>query len=132
MGSRQGDMLLAAAITACTGYPRVGLAVATKVLHLKRPRLVPILDRLVLEMMGVNPERSKMEEAIASAMRREGHRNIQALQRIQTQLANEGAKHTFTPALIRILDTILWSSHPAANVPGGRRTIRVDNPASTS
>ena len=49
----RGDALLSAAIAACI-HPGIGLAGATKVLHLKRPHLVPILDRLVAEMMGVN------------------------------------------------------------------------------
>ncbi len=47
-----GEALLAAAIGACI-HPGIGVAGATKLLHLKRPRLVPILDQLVAEMMGV-------------------------------------------------------------------------------
>jgi len=41
-----GDALLAGAIGACI-HPGIGLAGATKLLHLKRPRLIPIMDQLV-------------------------------------------------------------------------------------
>jgi hypothetical protein len=123
-----GDALLSQAISACI-HPGIGLASATKVLHLKRPHLVPILDRLVAEMMGVNPpdspdvaQRIAVGQRLASTIRREGRRNIYILRRIQTELASEGIERT----LIRILDAILWYSHPAAGVPGRERTIKVE------
>jgi hypothetical protein len=122
-----GDALLSQAIAACI-HPGIGLASATKVLHLKRPYLVPILDRLVAEMMGVNlpdnpsvTQRVAMGQRLALAIRWEGRRNIQVLRRIQEELAAEGIERT----LIRIFDGILWYSHPAAGVPGSKRAISV-------
>jgi hypothetical protein len=44
--------LLAAAIGACI-HPGIGLAGATKLLHLKRPRLVPILDQLAASQFSM-------------------------------------------------------------------------------
>ena len=114
-----GDALLSAALAACI-QPGIGLAGATKLLHLKRPRLVPILDRLVAEMMGVNlPGSSTVEQRVANglrlatAIRREGRRNIKVLQRIQTELAESDIDRP----LIRIFEAVLWFSHPAASVP---------------
>jgi Family of unknown function (DUF6308) len=122
-----GDALLSQAIAACI-HPGIGLASATKVLHLKRPYLVPILDRFVAEMMGVNlpdnpsvTQRVAIGQRLAAAIRREGRRNIQVLRSIREELAAEGIERT----LIRIFDGILWYSHPAAGVPGGERTISV-------
>jgi hypothetical protein len=46
-----GERLIRDALDALVGSRR-GLAVVTKLLHLKRPRLFPILDRLTVEMLG--------------------------------------------------------------------------------
>ena len=99
-----GDALLSQAIAACI-HPGIGLTSATKVLHLKRPYLVPILDRFVAEMMGVNlpdnpsvAQRVAIGQRLAAAIRREGRRNIQVLRRIQEELISEGIERT----LIRI------------------------------
>jgi hypothetical protein len=123
-----GDAILSRAIAACI-HRGIGLASATKVLHLKRPYLVPILDRFVAEMLGVNVADSpsvaqRVADAVGltSAIRREGRRNIQVLRRIQSELVNEGIQRT----LVRIFDGILWYSHPAAGVPGGVRIITVE------
>ena len=122
-----GDTLLADAIRACI-HPGIGLAGATKLLHLKRPRLIPILDQLVAEMMGVSlPATPTVDQRVAiavrlvSAIRREARRNIGALERIRTQLAAV----EITRPLIRIFDAILWFAHPAASVAGARRSIAV-------
>jgi hypothetical protein len=122
-----GDALLSAAIAACIHHG-IGLASATKVLHLKRPRLVPILDRLVAEMLGLNPPdgptmagRVATGQRLTAAVRREGRRNIGALHNIRTALANDG----FDRSLVRIFDAIIWYSHPAASVAGAARSICV-------
>lgn len=122
-----GDAALAAAIGACV-HPGIGLASATKLLHLKRPRLVPILDQLVAEMMGVTlpasptvDQRVAIAQRLVTAIRREGRRNLDVLQRIQAELAKDG----ITRPLIRIFDAILWFSHPAASVTDAKRSITV-------
>jgi hypothetical protein len=122
-----GDALVATAIDACI-RPGIGLAGATKLLHLKRPRVMPILDQLVAEMMGVTLPSSSAAEAraalarrLATAIRRESRRNVTPLHRIQADLE----KRDVMRPLIRIFDAILRSSHPAASVTGATRSIAV-------
>jgi hypothetical protein len=122
-----GDALLTAAIGACI-RPGIGLAGATKMLHLKRPRFIPILDQLVTEMMGVSPpsgpridRRVAVAGQLATAIRREARRNVEVLQRVQAELA----RAEISRPLIRIFDAILWFSHPAAGVAGAKRSITV-------
>jgi hypothetical protein len=84
------------------------------------------LDQLVAEMMGVSlpnsptvDQRVAIARRLASAIRREGRRNLQVLGGIQAQLA----KDDIDRPLIRIFDAILWFSHPAASVTGAKRSI---------
>ena len=50
--------------------PHIALARATKVLHLKRPRVFPVLDEFVVQVMGVNlPGDPDREQRIAIAQR---------------------------------------------------------------
>jgi Family of unknown function (DUF6308) len=122
---RRAEELVRAALAETIG-PRRGLAVSTKLLHLKRPRLFPILDELVAVMLGKNaaadasPER-RLETAMELVLhlRGEGKRNLEALRRIQATLSGERS-------LLRILDAVLWLSHPAAGIRGVDRVIRVD------
>ena len=123
-----GDELLSAAIAACI-RPYIALARSTKVLHLKRPLLVPLLDELVVQVMGVNlpgspsrEQRIAIAQGVAAAIRREGRRNLDVLRRIQDELA--AADHIRRP-LVRIFDAILWFSHPATAVFDVRREITV-------
>ena len=123
-----GDELIDAALTAVLGKGR-GLAVATKVLHLKRPRLFPVLDRFVAEMFGVNvpsaptPEqRQAIGHQLVQTVRREGRRNIEVLRWIQQKLHDEG---DIDRPLARIFDGLVWFSHPAASVVGATRSIEV-------
>jgi hypothetical protein len=122
-----GDELVSAALAATIG-PGRGLAVATKLLHLKRPRLFPMLDRFVAEMLGLgavdDPVSQRRVEAavrLTRAIRTEGRRNLTALYGIRDALALEGIRRP----LVRIFDAIVWSSHPAAGVSGSRRMIDV-------
>lgn len=125
-----GDTLLADAIRACV-RPGIGLAGATKMLHLKRPRVVPILDQLVAQMIGVSlpatptpDQRVAVAARIIGAIRREGRRNLAPLQATRTALLADQIDRP----LVRILDAILWFSHPAASVSGARRSITVRVP----
>lgn len=117
-----GERLVGAALLAVVGQGR-GVAVATKMLHLKRPRLFPILDRFVVEMLGGRiPDdalpnvRAQEATRLVVHLRRQGRDNIHALKEIQSQLSKQG----FERSLVRILDAILWPSHPAARIRGGR------------
>jgi hypothetical protein len=122
-----GDAVVAAALGVCI-HPGIGLAGATKLLHLKRPRLMPVLDQLVAEMIGVTlpaspalDRRVAVAQRLVTALRREGRHNLDVLQRIQRELAKDGINRP----LIRIFDAILWFSHPAASVTGAKRSITV-------
>ena len=90
-----------------------GLSVATKLLHLKRPELVPILDSLVVDQLG---GRGKDGASLIEHVRREGRQNLGALQRIQRELATlVGADGLpIDRTLVRILDVLVWATHPAA------------------
>jgi hypothetical protein len=81
------------------------LAIATKVLHLKRPLLFPVLDALVVEQPGGV---GRPPIALLLHLRGEAQRNRLTLHQVQTNLQ----KAHITRMLIRILDALLWSSHP--------------------
>ena len=117
-----GERLVGAALTAVVGQGR-GVAVATKMLHLKRPRLFPILDRFVVEILGGRiPDdalpniRAQEATRLVVHLRRQGRDNVHALKEIQAQLSKQG----FERSLVRILDAILWPSHPAGRIPSAR------------
>jgi hypothetical protein len=118
-----GERLVDAALAASVG-PGRGVSVATKMLHLKRPRLFPVLDLLVAEMLGarISPEappdvRARQATRLVLHLRDQGRHNIRGLREIQTSLTQEKMERT----LVRILDAVLWLSHPGAGVGGTRR-----------
>jgi hypothetical protein len=120
------DPLVRAAIRYTVGSGR-GVSVATKMLHLKRPRLFPVLDGLVAELLGRpitarDPaKRADQATSLVLHLRREGRRNADALCAIRNELANHGMERS----LVRVLDAALWLSHPAAGVKGVRRRFEV-------
>lgn len=90
-----GELLATAALTAVIGRHR-GPSVATKVLHLKRPRLFPVLDDLVAVMLGVNmpgdaPSARRITIAVDLLLhlREQGRANQQQLKTIQSMLSAE-------------------------------------------
>jgi len=102
------DALLADAFAAIIG-PYRNLAVATKVLHLKRPRLFPVLDRLVVEQIGGigRPVMTLMRH-----IRAQGRANYVGLSLIQADLEEVHLLRSH----VRILDALLWASHPASSL----------------
>ena len=91
-----GDELIRAALRATIG-PGRGMAVATKLLHYKRPRLFPVLDRFVAEMLGMNlpdaagsDNRVELAFMLTETIRLEGRRNLHPLNAIRDRLAAEG------------------------------------------
>lgn len=119
--------LCQAALGATIG-PYRGPSVATKVLHLKRPRLFPVLDDFVAVMLGMNmPDdaspgrRAELAWVLMAHLREQGRANLDSLSAISARLDSEGIKRP----LVRVLDAIVWLSHPAAGVSGVRRTIDV-------
>lgn len=121
--SAEAERLIGSALVAVVGEGR-GVSVATKMLHLKRPRLFPILDQLVAEMLGmrISPDapaevRARQAARLIVHLRAQGRNNIRPLREIQAELAGQA----FERSLVRILDAILWLSHPAASIAGVRR-----------
>jgi hypothetical protein len=122
----EGERLVTTALTETIGHGR-GPSVATKVLHLKRPRLFPLLDDFVAVMLGVNmptdptPRRVEIAAGLVVHLRAQGRANIQQLKEIRAALGREGLDRP----LVRILDAILWFAHPAAGVPNATRELAV-------
>jgi hypothetical protein len=122
----EGERLTTTALTKTIG-PGRGPSVATKVLHLKRPRLFPVLDDFVASMIGVNmpteptPRRAEVAAGLLVHLREQGRANLQQLDTIRKRLSAEGIDRP----LVRILDAIVWFSHPAAGVRGATREIAV-------
>ncbi len=100
---------LDAAITALLG-PYRNLAVVTKVLHAKRPLLFPILDRLVVEMAGGTGRTPAGLLDWFYAVGRANHLRLG-----QTKVDLE--KMHLVRTEVRILDALLWVSHPATSLP---------------
>jgi hypothetical protein len=102
---------------------RRGLATATKMLHLKRPALVPICDSYTTAMLGIplKPNATKHERVQAGVMacdlsRAAARHNRDRLEAVSGYLVEQGFERT----PVRILDVLLWVSY------GG--TIRVRRP----
>jgi hypothetical protein len=78
--------------------------VATKVLHIKRPRLIPVCDSYVARTMGVEFLGSADLLQLVLHLRKQGQANLEALHEIQVRLGEIGIERT----LVRILDALLW------------------------
>jgi hypothetical protein len=93
------------------------LSIVTKVLHMKRPRLVPVCDSYVrAEMLALRPEAPSADAAVSvgldliTHLRDEGRRNLAELQAVRDYLLTRRLDRT----RVRILDLLLWSSYPSA------------------
>jgi len=121
---RCGQARMEAAFAAMLG-PYRGLSVVSKVLHPKRPKLIPILDALVLEQLGAQarsqaPTATKAHVAgqVVSHLRVQARANQLALTTLQAGLARQG----IGLSRIRLIDILLWMTHPAVRlVPFDRR-----------
>jgi hypothetical protein len=94
--------------------PYRNLAVATKVLHLKRPGIVPVLDSLVVDQIG---GAGKQPIEMVSHLRAQGIANRAAIDAIRGRLATtivDGTPIHRSP--VRILDGLLWTSHPRTSL----------------
>lgn len=114
-----------AAFTA-TRRPGLHLAVITKVLHIKRPRLFPVLDSVVVQQVGT-PISDGVDTWVTAMehVREVGRANLAALQLIQQHLESQGIRDR---SLVRILDGLLWVSSPGsglfAHLVGWERVVR--------
>jgi hypothetical protein len=100
---------LEAAFAAMIG-PHRQLTGVSKVLHLKRPRLVPILDALVVQQLG-GFGRSPI--ALTSHYRTELRSNGRAVRSIVGTLAD---KEQIVRTPVRVMDALVWTSHPASSL----------------
>lgn len=79
-------------------------AVTTKVLHIKRPRLIPVCDSYVARTMGVELVDGSGLLRLVMHLHKQGQENLEALSEIQARLREIGIERT----LVRILDALLW------------------------
>jgi len=101
---------LTSLLWAIKGAPEVGLARATKVLHKKRPALIPILDAVLEKYLrGVDGLRRRGDFAVDSvglirSYKRELDASLPVLQALQKALRKRGIDLTE----VRLLDLFLW------------------------
>ena len=90
----------------------VQIAVVTKVLHLKRPRLIPVLDSLVVGQVSgrVTADVASWVELLEH-LRSVGQANLSGLQGIRRHLLERGIEER---TLVRILDSLLWTCTPGS------------------
>ena len=116
---------LAAAFDA-TKRPGLGIAVVTKVLHIKRPGLIPVMDSVVIEQIGarVSNDVATWVSAIGQ-VRAVGRENVDELGAVRDHLRARGIADR---SLVRILDALLWVSSPGsglfASLTGWERVFR--------
>lgn len=110
--------------------PGLGIAVTTKVLHIKRPGLVPVLDSLVIAQIGgrVDDDPASWVHAIEH-LRAVGRANLPQLSLIREHLRRVGLPDR---TLLRVLDALLWTSSPGSNLfsslDGWERVLRLRGP----
>lgn len=88
--------------------PGIGISRATKVLHIKRPRLIPVCDSYVLRLMGIPGDGSLGAVALIEHLRTVRSELRPTLVAMQRELRKQGYERT----LVRIADALIWSSHP--------------------
>ena len=103
-----------ATMFAVTKRRGLGLAVITKVLHIKRPQLIPVMDSVVIEQIGarVSDDVATWVAAIGQ-VRAVGRRNLAELQAVSDHLRARGIADR---SLVRILDALLWVSSPGSGL----------------
>jgi hypothetical protein len=109
-----------------TKRPGLHLAVISKVLHIKRPRMFPVLDSVVIQQVGSTISNDVGTWVTAMEhVRAVGRSNLAALNQIREHLAARGMEDR---SLVRILDGLLWVSSPGSglfsHLSGWERVIR--------
>jgi Family of unknown function (DUF6308) len=82
-------------------------SITTKVLHIKRPHLIPICDSYVVGMVGGRSGDAKTTTELIGRVREIGRQNLPALEEIERRLTTIGIERS----LVRILDSLLWSGY---------------------
>jgi hypothetical protein len=86
----------------------IGIARATKMLHIKRPKLIPVCDSYVLGLMGVPNVGADSGVALVEHLRAVRKDLLPTLLDCQARLRELGVDRT----LVRILDSLIWSAYP--------------------
>jgi hypothetical protein len=88
--------------------------VVTKVLHIKRPRLIPVMDSVVISQLGarVSSDVTTWADAIGQ-VRAVGRADLTELQAVRDHLVAAGLG---SRGLVRILDALLWVSSQGAGL----------------
>jgi hypothetical protein len=97
---------VAALLKTVMGRPGIGPARASKVLHLKRPALIPVCDSRLLRVLGIAETQDDAILTVLRHLRGEGQRLEVPLKALQERLAREGWRRP----LIRILEVLVWGS----------------------
>jgi hypothetical protein len=97
---------VAALLNAVMGRPGIGPARASKVLHLKRPALIPVCDSRLLRVLGIAQTQDEAILTVLRHLRSEGQRLEVPLKVLQERLSGEGWQRP----LIRILEVLVWGS----------------------
>jgi hypothetical protein len=105
---RSGVLLRVTALIDAILGRGVGVSVATKVLHIKRPALIPICDSYVLQLMGIPGNRGASAASLIQHLRDSREELLPVLNDIQARLRAVGIDRT----LVRIMDVLVWRSHP--------------------
>ena len=111
--------------------PGLGIAVTTKVLHIKRPMLVPVLDSLVIAQIGGRVDDVPATwVAAVEHIRAVGRANLPQLRLIRDHLHRVGLPDR---THLRVLDALLWTSSPGSNLlsslDGWERVVRLGGPS---
>jgi hypothetical protein len=86
----------------------IGIARATKVLHIKRPSLIPVCDSYVLSLMGIPNVGAGSGVALVEHFRSVRTDLLPTLVACQVRLKQLGLDRT----LVRIVDSLIWSAYP--------------------
>jgi len=92
----------------------IGLARATKVLHIKRPQLIPVCDSYFLRLMGIPGEDGASAAALIEHLRNLRGDLLRTLVDIRKRLLQRGYDRT----LLRIADILIWRSYPDTRLKG--------------
>ncbi len=104
----------------------IGVSVATKALHIKRPALIPICDSYVLQLMGIPGASGASVAALIQHLRDGRDELLPVLSDMQARLAAAGIHRK----LVRISDVLIWGSHPdtGSTGPEARRATPSSQP----
>jgi hypothetical protein len=88
----------------------IGIAIASKLLHLKRPRLIPVCDSYVLRLMGIPGHGAASGVALVECLRSIRKHWTSPLKQLQVSLQVQGHDRS----LVRVADALMWSAAKAS------------------